>query len=77
MQELEVIEQYLLRGEYPPGYSKTDKANLRRKCRDNFKLDRLLYYRIKTAKKTESWRTCVQVDSEKNNGKLSQWSTFK
>ena len=25
MQELEDIEQYLLRGEYPPGYSKTDK----------------------------------------------------
>ena len=53
-------------GKYPAGYSKTDKANLRRKCRDNFKLeDGLLYYRKKTAKETESWRTCVQVDFEK------------
>ena len=33
-------------GEYPAGYSKTDRANLRCKCRDNFKLeDGLLYYR--------------------------------
>ena len=32
--------------EYPAGYSKTDRAILRRKCRDNFKLeDGLLYYR--------------------------------
>ena len=74
MEELEVIEQYLLHGEYPAGYSKTDKANLIRKCRDNIKLeDGLLYYRKRTAKQTESWRTCIQVDSEeKNNKKLSQ-----
>ena len=45
MEQLKNIEQYLLRGEYPTGYTKADKANLRRKCR-NFKLEEgILNYR--------------------------------
>ena len=39
MEELKNIEQYFLRGEYPTGYTKEDKANLCRKCRNNFKLE--------------------------------------
>ena len=45
MEELKNIEQYLLRGEYPTGYTKEDKANLHHKCCNNFKLEEgTLYY---------------------------------
>ena len=37
MEELEAVENYLLRGAYPSGLSKGEKANLRRKCKNNFK----------------------------------------
>ena len=46
MEELEAVENYLLRGAYLSGLSKGEKANLRRKCKDNFKLeDGILYYK--------------------------------
>ena len=46
MEELEAVENYLLRGAYPSGLSKGEKANLRRKCKNNFKLeDGILYYK--------------------------------
>ena len=38
MEEPEAVENYLLRGAYPSGLSKGEKANLRRKCKNNFKL---------------------------------------
>ena len=66
MEELNIVEQYLLHSRYPEGYTKADKTNLRRKCRQNFKLeDGVLYYRknIKTA--SEPWRICVRTDNEK------------
>ena len=54
MEELEIIEKYLLHNEYPPGYNKTDKANLRRKCRNNFKLeDSVVYFRKKVSDENE------------------------
>ena len=43
--ELDILQKYLLHGEYPVGMTKADKANLRRKCRNNFKTeDGILYY---------------------------------
>ena len=49
--ELSVVEDYLhvLRGKYPDGFSKAEKANLRRKCRNNFMMDKgVLHYRKNT-----------------------------
>ena len=47
--ELSVVEDYLLRGNYPDGFSKAEKANLRRKCRNNFMMDKgVLHYRMNT-----------------------------
>ena len=40
------VENYLLRGKYLEGYTKGEKANLRRKCRNNFKIEAgILYYK--------------------------------
>ena len=38
MGEFDDIKNYLPHSKYPEGYTKSKKANLRRKCRDNFKL---------------------------------------
>ena len=47
--ELSVVEDYLLRAKYPDGFSKAEKANLRRKCRNNFMMDKgVLHYRKNT-----------------------------
>ena len=35
MDEFDVVENYLLHGKYPEGYTKDKKANLQTKCRDN------------------------------------------
>ena len=44
--ELSVVEDYLPRGKYPDGFSKAEKANLRRKCRNNFMMDKgVLHYK--------------------------------
>ena len=52
--ELKAVENYLHRGDYPDDYSKGEKANLRRKCRNNFKLEAgILYYRKATEKRSE------------------------
>lgn len=66
MDELKTIELYLLRGEYPTDYTKAAKANLRRKCRDNYKLeDGMLYYRRNVSNECEPWRICVRTEDEK------------
>lgn len=66
MEELKNIELYLLRGEYPTGYTKADKANHRRKCRNNFKLEEgILYYRKNVSNENEPWRICVHTEDEK------------
>ena len=39
MGEFDDVENYLLHGKYPEGYAKGEKANLLRKCRDNFKIE--------------------------------------
>ena len=46
MDDLNAVEKYLLRGEYPDNFTKAEKANLRRRCRNNFQLaDGVLKYR--------------------------------
>ena len=58
-----IIDAYLRRGEYPSGLSKGEKANLRRKCRNNFKLDEgILYY--KKASDEADWKICVRSADE-------------
>ena len=66
MEELKLVEKYLLYGQYPPGYSKADKANLRRKCRKNFKIEEgVMYYKRNVDSENEPWRVCVQTKEEK------------
>lgn len=67
--DLRAVENYLLRGEYPASFSKAEKSNLRRRCRNNFKLDSgILKYRTAkmTGEKEETeWRICVRTEEEK------------
>ena len=66
--ELSVVEEYLLRGSYPDGFSKAEKANLRRKCRNNFQIeDGVLHYRKNggNEKEENQWRVCVRSEEEK------------
>ena len=54
---------YLQRGEYPSGLDKGEKANFRRKCKNNFKFeDEVLYYRKHSSKAEadQDWRVCVR-----------------
>ena len=53
------MEAYLHFRKYPNTYSKGDKANLRRKCHNNFKFGNgVLYYRRakESRLKEENWR---------------------
>jgi hypothetical protein len=63
------VENYLLRGDYPPCYSKEQKNNLRRKCRNNFRLeDGILKYKTSSRKhdaEKDCWRICVRTVEEK------------
>ncbi len=74
--DLEAIEGYLLRGTYPADYSKDQKTNLRRRCRNNFRIhDGVLQYRKAIVTKADqrdeaesngdSWRICVRSEDEK------------
>ena len=72
MEELQQIEDYLHRGIYPEGLSKGEKANFRRKCKNNYKFeDGVLYYtkcigRVPTVSSEETnWRICVRSNDEK------------
>ena len=63
---------YICKWQYPDSFQKGEKANLHRRCRNNFKFeDGILYYR-KDSKKSEVnesndvWRICVGSDEEKN-----------
>ena len=39
MGEFDDVESYLLHGKYPEECTKGEKVNLRRKCRNNFKIE--------------------------------------
>ena len=69
--DLDKVEKYLMRGEYPAEFSKAEKANLRLRCKNNFKVyDGILKYR--TARKqgeeagVDDWRVCVRTKVEKD-----------
>ena len=70
--QLQNIENYLHRGEYPSGIEKKDKANFRRKCRNNYKFEKgTLYYKKCTVKEVElipgasEWKVCIRSEKEK------------
>ena len=69
MEEFTVVENYLHHGRYPDGLSKGEKANLRRKCRNNFLFESgLLYYRrAKGADEAEEepFRIRIRTEEEK------------
>ena len=45
---------------------KAEKANLRRKCRNNYNMeDGVLHYRKNANGKEAMWRTCIRSDEEK------------
>ena len=63
MEDLTAVEAYLRRGEYPVGLNKGEKANLRRRCRNNFKVENeVLYYK---KARGEEWKICVRSEDEK------------
>ena len=63
METLAAVDAYLRKGEYPSGFSKGEKANLRRKCRNNYKLEEgMLYYRKAGAE--SDWKICVRSEDE-------------
>ena len=66
MEELKVVEKYLLYGQYPLEFTKVDKANLWQKCQQNFKTEEgTMYYRRNVHSEKELWKVCVQTDEEK------------
>ena len=68
LQNLQEIQDYLQRGEYPSGLDKGEKANFRRKCKNNFKFeDGVLYYRkhLSKAEADQDWRVCVRSLEDK------------
>ena len=70
MEDLTAVDTYLRKGEYPSGIGKGEKANLRRRCRNNFKLEGgVLYYKkALSAKESEDqseWKICVRSNEEK------------
>ncbi len=66
MGEFRDVESYLLHGDYPEGLSKGEKVNLRRKCRNIYKIkDGILYYRKRTAGGGEPWKICARTKEEK------------
>ena len=70
MEDLALVEAYLCFGRYPDSYCKGEKANLRRKCHNNFKFTNgVLYYKmaVKAKMDQENWRICVRTDEEKQS----------
>ena len=66
MEEFDVIETYLRHGDYPNGITKDEKANLRRKCRNNYKFNEgILYYKKKTdTTEEDAFRVCIRSDDD-------------
>ena len=62
--EFTAVETYLRCSQYPKGMTKGEKANLRRKCKNNFKFEtRMLYYKKDGI--DEAPKICVRSDDEK------------
>jgi len=67
MESLSEVEGYLLRREYPSGFTKSEKSNLRRKCKKNFRIENgVLQYKVSKEKGEDGeWRVCVRTLEEK------------
>ena len=68
------VEDYMLHGKYPLNLSKGEKANLRRKCRNNYKIDHgILYYRkcVAISGQDELWKICVRTNEEREGEDFS------
>ena len=71
MEDLAAVDAYLRRGEFPSGITKGEKANLRRKCHNNFKLEEgVLYY--KKASDESDWKTLVCIRSTGEKRKIME-----
>ena len=67
MDKLCEVENYLLRGEYPLNFTKAEKSNLRRRCRNNFRIELgVLQYRANSkSTEEEEWKVAVRSNEEK------------
>ena len=65
--DLQAVEQYLRAGVYPSGFSKGEKVNLRRKCRNNYKFEDgvLLFRKCIGRQAGGEWRICVRTVEDK------------
>ena len=64
--EFTAVETYLRCSQYPKGMTKGEKANLRRKCKNNLKFEtEMLYYKKDGIDEVSKWKICVRSDDEK------------
>ena len=64
--EFTAVETYLRCSQYTKGMTKGEKANLRRKCKNNFKFETgMLYYKNNGIDEASKWKICVRSDDEK------------
>ena len=67
---MEEVENYLKNAKYPEGLSKGEKANFRRKIRNNFKLeDGILFYKHAQERADDAtvWKICIRSEKEKDS----------
>ena len=70
MEKYDSIYRYLESGIYPEGLLKNEKRNFRRKCKENFKIEKgQLYYsksdRCTATHKEPEWKLCVKNEDDK------------
>ena len=64
--EFTAVETYLRSSQYPKGMTKGEKANFRRKCKNNFKFETgMLYFKNYGIDEASQWKICVRSDNEK------------
>ena len=66
MGEFVDVENYLSRRKYLEGITMGEKANLRRKCRNNYKIEAgTLYYRKCAAQGEEPWKISARSEEKR------------
>ena len=64
--EFTAVETYLRSSQYPKGMTKGEKANFRRKCKNNVKFETgMLCYKKDGIDEASQWKICVRSDNEK------------
>lgn len=61
--EFSAVEAYLRSSQYPKGFSKGEKANFRRKCK-NFKFETGILYKKVGTDEASQWKICVRSVDE-------------